>query len=190
MSTSRIAILGWGSLLWDKHPVFDSQHDRWKKAGPLLKLEFSRISRSRCNALTLVIDEDDGELNTVSYSISKRLKLIDAMCDLRCREGTTIQNIGYYSASNGSNRCRNPQALKSIITWCKKKQMTDVVWTDLKSNFTKKKGSLFVDAAITYIQTVLTAEGKSKAAEYIWRAPTFVNTPLRRALQTPPWFSP
>jgi len=55
-----IAILGWGSLLWDKNHDFDNQHESWKFDGPLLPLEFSRISKSRDNALTLVIDELNG----------------------------------------------------------------------------------------------------------------------------------
>jgi len=53
----KIAILGWGSLLWDASDAeFDSLHDEWKTDGPVLKLEFSRKSASRLNALTLVIE--------------------------------------------------------------------------------------------------------------------------------------
>ena len=53
----KIVILGWGSLLWDKtHREFDRHHSKWKLDGPTLKLEFSRESASRLNALTLVID--------------------------------------------------------------------------------------------------------------------------------------
>jgi hypothetical protein len=40
----KIAILGWGSLLWDKRPEFDEQHDEWQFDGPKLKIEFSRVS--------------------------------------------------------------------------------------------------------------------------------------------------
>jgi hypothetical protein len=47
-----------------------------------------------------------------------------------------------------------------------------------------------VDAALRYIQRSLDLEGKSKAAEYVWRAPDFVTTPLRAALQMAPWFAP
>jgi len=41
----EIAILGWGSLLWDQCTEFDSQHDSWNYDGPELKIEFSRISK-------------------------------------------------------------------------------------------------------------------------------------------------
>jgi len=43
----KIAILGRGSLLWDKKPEFEKRHGSWYEDGPLLKLEFSRISDSR-----------------------------------------------------------------------------------------------------------------------------------------------
>jgi hypothetical protein len=134
-----------------------------------------------------VIDEKKGTLCQVSYSISKRPKLLDTICDLRCREGTTIENIGYYSVHDGKFRCRNREALSAIAIWSKEKNLTDVVWTDLESKFDKKKGEPFVKTAVDYIQG-LDAAGKSKAAEYVWRAPDFVNTPLRRALQKKPWF--
>jgi hypothetical protein len=48
---SRIAILGWGSLIWEVHPAFDVYHWEWLADGPTLKLEFSRKSTSRKGAL-------------------------------------------------------------------------------------------------------------------------------------------
>ena len=35
----NIAILGWGSLLWDERPEFDGQHGDWKFDGPVVPLE-------------------------------------------------------------------------------------------------------------------------------------------------------
>lgn len=56
-TSPKIAILGWGSLLWDESDAeFDERHHEWKFDGPVLKLEFARKSSSRLNALTLVID--------------------------------------------------------------------------------------------------------------------------------------
>ena len=34
----------------------------------------------------------------------------------------------------------------------------------------------------------LSPKTKAKVAEYVWRTPRFVDTPLRRALQQAPWF--
>ena len=75
----RIAILGWGSLLWEGGLEFDSWHDAWEYDGPILKLEFSRISEKRLKALTLVIDTENGAETAVAWCLSKRMTLADAM---------------------------------------------------------------------------------------------------------------
>jgi hypothetical protein len=41
--------------------------------------------------------------------------------------------------------------------------------------------------AIDHVRS-LDAAARSGAAEYVGRAPEFVNTPLRTALQSQPWF--
>jgi len=61
-------------------------------------------------------------------------------------------------------------------------------WTALESNFEKEvKKPFSVDAAVAYVKT-LSRPGKAKAAEYVWRAPEFVQTPVRSALEQEPWF--
>ena len=69
------------------------------------------------------------------------------------------------------------------------KNLDAVIWTALESNFQEKTGQPFsVGAMLSHLKT-LTPEGKVKTAEYIWRAPEFVKTPVRTALQKEPWFS-
>ena len=161
---------------------FDKRHGPWSYDGPQLKIEFSRISRTRQGALTLVIDEKQGTLTTVAWCLSKRKDLGDATCDLRTREGTTLNYIAQVQIATG-NSADDP-----ILDWARSKKIDAVIWTALTSNFEKDTGQPFsVTAALTYIKT-LTPEGKAKAAEYIWRAPDFVSTPLRIALQAEPWF--
>jgi hypothetical protein len=59
----------------------------------------------------------------------------------------------------------------------------------IKSDFEAKQAKPFSPAeAIAYIQR-LTPEGRAKAAEYVWRAPSFIKTPLREALEREPWFT-
>jgi hypothetical protein len=62
---TKIAILGWGSLIWDKREEFERLHGPWQSDGPSLKIEFSRISSTRGGALTLVIDPHHGAICTV-----------------------------------------------------------------------------------------------------------------------------
>ena len=185
----KIAILGWGSLIWDNRSEFanfNSQIEEWKNDGPRLKLEFSRISKSREGALTLVLDEKNGAECTVQYAMSKRRVPDDAICDLRCREGTVLRNIGYYFADD--SRKGEPNVPDSIKKWIADKGFDVVIWTGLPSNFkTETEKDFSVNAAKEYLQG-LSNKGKAKSVEYIMCAPDYIDTPLRRAMQTEPWF--
>jgi len=184
----EIAVLGWGSLLWDPDPTFDATHGPWKRGGPRIKLEFSRISSKRKGALTLVIDAAHGSLTEVSYSISNRKTLSDAICDLRSREETVIKYIHFFDSKSDDNQRRDDATYEVISSWAKEKKLGAVIWTALRSNFEDVCGVAFSnEAAIRHIQS-LDPSAKAKAAEYIWRAPSFVNTSLRSALQREPWF--
>lgn len=186
--TLKIAILGWGSLIWEKCPEFDEWREDWCcDDGPAVKLEFSRISESRDGALTLVIDELNGDVCKVAYAISKRQYPDDSICDLRSREGTSLRRIGYYFADG--SRSGDPDIPESIRAWTNKTKLDVVVWTALPSNFREiRKKAFSVPEALSYLKT-LTPEQKVRAAEYVWRAPQFIRTPLRRELEVEPWFA-
>jgi hypothetical protein len=185
---TKIAILGWGSLLWDNSALqFDQQHDDWKPDGPVLKLEFSRKSVSRLNALTLVIDAVHGQKCQVAYALSRRRTAEEAKADLRAREKTAAQNIGYVFADGSRHHGRDAHSVDAILQWAKDKRIDFVLWTDLPGSFDVVPADEFLKSAVHHLQE-LSPEGKAKAAEYIWRAPDFIQTPLRAALQTEPWF--
>ena len=183
----RITVLGWGSLLWDKRPEFDQHHGDWHPDGPVLPLEFSRVSASRDRALTLVIDTDNGSDCQVAYAVSTRRCPEDAIADLRCREGTVMKRMGFYFA-DGSRRCE-PDIPGTISHWATEKRFDVVVWTGLPNNFRQETDKDFtLEAAIEYLQG-LPPKGKAIAATYVWRAPLFVRTKLRESLEIQPWFS-
>ena len=188
--SKQIAILGWGSLLWgvENNRDFERLHGPWMSDGPELQLEFSRKSRTRAGALTLVIDPKHGAASRVAYAFSARAEPQEAINDLLRREGTTSENIGRFFAEHFTlNRARSAVALASIGTWAKEKSLDAVLWTDLVGDFDAIDEDAFVQSAVRYIQG-LTAKGKAKAAEYVWLAPDFVRTPLRDALEKEPWF--
>ncbi len=103
----KIAILGWGSLIWDQDTEKGKEFDRWRESkwesvkDLKLPIEFSRVSKSRKDALTLVIDGDNGTECYFRYAFSKRKHFEDAVCDLKDREGTSWRDIGFWSI-NGS----------------------------------------------------------------------------------------
>lgn len=183
-----IAILGWGSLLWDVRPEFNQHHLPWQFDGPQLPIEFARISKTPGGALTLVLDSACGTPCTVAHARSKRNDPEDAIFDLRSREGTTRKNIGYFFANGSAQQAREASTLATIAAWAKAKAFDVVVWTDLPSNFQAEAGQPFsVPAALAHLSS-LSPEGKAAAAAYVWRAPELVVTPLRTELQSQPWF--
>jgi hypothetical protein len=154
-----------------------------------MKIEFSRVSKKRIGALTLVIDREHGVPISVAWCLSRRSIIEDAISDLRCREETTIKNIGRIFVGLHEAWREGTEEEKAIISWGRRKEIDVVIWTALKSNFKEKTGQLFsVEMAVSYVKT-LTPEGKMKAVEYVLHAPNFVQTPVRAALQQEPWFS-
>jgi hypothetical protein len=184
----RIAILGWGSLLWEGGAEFDRWHGPWQYDGPALKLEFSRVSQRRLGALTLVIDEVHGTPTTVAWCLARRVNLEDAVGDLRSREDTTADNIGRLIVTPRAVSSTEHGAEDPKLAWARLKGLAAVVWTALQSNFQEKTQRPFsVDGAVSYLRT-LEPEAKAKAVEYVRRAPEFVRTPVRSALLTEQWF--
>lgn len=180
-------------MLWDTNPRFDAQHGEWHENGPELRIEFSRISQTRYNALTLVL-HPHVSLNPcrVAFATSKRSELGDAICDLQCREDTTSKNIGYCLADGSAHRGHDRESIDAIQTWLRGQEGIDaVIWTDLTSNFDSFKDGpkkpFTVENAIAWIES-LDPKGRAAAVEYVRRAPNFVRTPLRTALESRPWF--
>ncbi len=188
----KIAILAWGSLIWDDNwPEFDKQRGEWLKDGPILPLEFSRVSASRDKALTLVIDTVNGKDCSVMYAESKRTNPDDTIADLRDREGTIMKHMGFHFAKDPARKCV-PPVPPSIPVWASSKKIEVVIWAGMPSNFFEKNAvkartEFSVEAAVAHLQKI-TLKGKAAAAEYVWRAPELVVTPLRTKLQADPWF--
>ena len=182
----RVAILGWGSLLWEGS-AFDKWHDDWRYDGPILKLEFSRVSASRLNALTLVIDRDNGQPNRVAWCLSRRDHSVLTHADLQSREGTTARNIGRILLAQ-LDLSPTDRSAADIAAWARTQALDAVVWTRLSSNFESATRVPFsIENAEAYLRN-LPSPGKTKAAEYLSQAPEFINTALRTAVQKEKWF--
>lgn len=186
----KVAVLGWGSLIWDQDTEKGKEFDHWRKSkwevvrDLKLPIEFSRISKSRKGALTLVIDEDNGRECYVRLTSSRRKYFEDAVCDLKRREGTHWGNIGYWSARGD---CSGHKLADCIGSWGAKRGFDAVVWTALESNFQEcAKKSFTIENAIRHLKG-LSPIGQLEAKEYIWRAPDEVRTKLRVELETDSW---
>lgn len=175
----KIAILGWGSLIWDQRELLTS--DNWQKGGPILPIEFSRISSG--GRLTLVIDEQSGVPVKTQYARSGSANLRQAIEDLRKREDTLKSRIGVVSQTINNTTT----GFDTIKSWATKEKWDAVIWTGLPSNFEDKKDVPFtVENGLVYLSGLVGKE-KAEAREYIERAPEEVDTPLRRGIGKKFW---
>ncbi|WP_340108085.1 hypothetical protein [Pikeienuella sp. HZG-20] len=194
MTTSlrgRIAVIGWGSLLWDLDDLAPKVKGPWlMRAGPALPFEFSRISPKRKLALALCLDPAHGALCPTNAILSLRSDIHEAAEDLRARErAADIGFIGAFCARTGFRRSRLPDVAALFSEWCAATGAAGAVWTDLDSNFEAVRGAPFsCDAAIAYLRG-LRGESLEEALRYVSLAPETTETPLRRALDADPWWT-
>jgi len=168
----KIAIIAWGSLIWDRRelPILGE----WQKGGPVLPIEFSRISRD--GRLTLVIDDKNGVPVGTYYAQSASSDLLQAVKDLRKREGSPKEMIGVISKTMNNRRLGH----ESIHAWATAHKWDAAIWTGLPSNFEEKRHIPFtVKNGLAYLET-LGDEKRGAAMQYIDLAPARVDTPFRR----------
>jgi hypothetical protein len=179
---SRVAILGWGSLVWDPRQLGIDHEIGWRRGGPEVPLEFSR--RSSDGRLTLVIDTDHGVPLSVRYATSTAETLSQAVRNLAEREGTGPKTgVGHLEVATRAGHSRIASVLDTCALWGDSSGYTHIVWTDLPPS-----ESFTLDWAWNYL-TSLTGEAERRAREYIVRAPPEIETPLRRLLASRGWLS-
>ena len=174
----KIAIFGWGSLLWEPKGL---KCDKcWRKDGPELPIEFTRISKD--GRLTLVIYPTVKKVKTY-WTLSTESTLEAARQNLRKREGTCLDKIGFVSLQDENGHSQFRDSVKGPIqTWAREKKVDAVIWTDLESRFQNKCGEDFSEeAAIKYLKC-LTGGKKEKAKKYVLCAPEQTDTSLRRRI--------
>lgn len=186
----RVAVIGWGSLLWDLDDLAPKVDGHWlTEAGPALPLEFSRISPKRLMSLVVVIDPDHGDLCPSHAIASRRATAAEAAADLAQREHAQLDNIGLHDVASGRTRASDPRIGALFSQWCAQTGAAGAVWTDLPANFRQAAGAPFsVAAGIGYLRG-LARPSLAEAKRYIDGAPAQTSTPLRRALAADPWWS-
>lgn len=172
----RIAILGWGSLVWDLGDlrVVD---DTWHKGGPELQIELSRVSQKR-GYLTYVIDETHTRRVPTRYAVSRFRSMEDAIANLACREGCAAHSIGYVKSGPRARRRSRTGLWMDIQVWVRAKKFDAAIWTDLPPDF---PGGFTLDRAVAFFKR-LPVETAEDARKYVREAPQEVDTDLRRRL--------
>lgn len=174
-----IAILGWGSLIWDPRDL--PIKGGWKNDGPALPIEFCRISGSW--PLTLVIKPGFDNVN-VLHTVSDDRNVKEAKMNLALREGCTTKHIGLIDSITGDSNVSSEtnQYVPAIKEWMAVHGYDSVIWTDLPSNFKEKTGREFsIKNGIGFLKA-LSPERLERALHYIDNAPLQINTKLRTAI--------
>lgn len=166
-----IVCLGWGSLIWNPQEL--PVKGDWQNDGPVLPVEFLRISRD--GRLTLVIDPVSKPL-TVLWTELDVSDLSDAIKQLKSREGTTSKQIGRWP-------CTEKFAYGAEIgRWAFEKKLEGVVWTALGPKFADEDGRRASrDEALQYLRS-LSGEKRDRACEYVQRTPQQIDTDYRQAI--------
>lgn len=180
----KIAILAWGSLIWQpKDLLFDSEFG-WKKDGPILPIEFARISKD--GRLTLVITQN-GTLVPTLYTLSKYESLNEAILNLAIREGSGRRSIGSYNKSK--NEFSHDVFFKErIVDWINKKEFDAVIWTNLEENWNLKNengeiiGEILPENRIEHLK-FLKGNKSALAEEYVRKTPIQIKTKYRTLIE-------
>jgi hypothetical protein len=159
---------------------------QWMVGGPVLPIEFSRVSDN--GRLTLVIDETNGVSVATRYAPSSCCDVSTAVADLMAREGTPNRDrIGFLDLPRKKCSRRalqlHPGACEAIRKWVSTQDFDAIVWTAIGPRFIEKTGEPFsVEAAIRYLGS-LKGEMRDMALKYIREAPPEAQTPVRRRAQ-------
>lgn len=173
-----IAILGWGSLVWNPGEL--STVGDWDPSGPMLPVEFARISRADKLALSLFPGADPVR----TYWIRSGSDDLEATREnLRSRQNcVTTVDIGFLARDGRCQFRPLPGLRESVKAWLEPHpDIEAVIWTDLRSNFEAKTGgtAFTVEDGIAWLENLVRANRHQRAEEYIRKAPPQTETRLR-----------
>ena len=180
----KIAVLGWGSLIWQPKDLKFDANIGWKENGPVLPIEFARISKD--GRLTLVITPYGTEVPTL-YSISSFDNLDLAVLNLAVREGSGRMSIGSYNKSKDEFSPIDFSFKENIKNWIQTTDFDAVIWTNLPENWKIRNEEKVVVKTIdpkdriNYLQNLKGAES-ALAEEYIRNAPKQIATKYRNQI--------
>lgn len=179
----KIAIIGWGSLIWDSGELKIIKP--WQPNGPKLPVEFARISNNGRVTLVIYLGRNDNPSPT-SWALSTYDDLGDAREDLRKRE-VMPDFLNVHGVTKEGAPIGPPRGLTTVFStvrdWLKKRDQLDAaIWTGLESNWegTPEIEQPFSPIAVVAYLKGLRDEKLKLAQEYFVKAPRGIDTPVRR----------
>ena len=173
----RIAVVGWGSLLWSPRTL--PLAGTWASDGPVLPIEFARISAD--GRLTLIIEEGSEPIVTYHALLSVS-GLEEAVEALARREVCGPEHIGIWSPVK-SRASVALSVLPVLASWARERDLEGVVWTDLPATFADRAGQPWTPPAAVEYLGGLTGPTRQRAEEYVRRAPPQTRTATRTLIE-------
>ncbi len=178
----RIAIIVLGLPLLGIRRNLETTND-WFADGPMLPLEFARISGG--NRVTLVIKPSFDNVTTM-YAISSHDNLAAARANLAAREGTpNLENIGFVDCRAEVHHARpqNSLIIDTLKQWNQTRFFDAIIWSDFAPNFSDRLNRNFTLANVIAYITCLPENEKKATLEYIRKAPEQITTRFRAAIK-------
>ena len=182
----KIAIIAWGSLV--RRPETLSFIGSFKLTDLQLPIEFCRVSDD--GRLTLVVDGAYGAPCPARVAVSGFDALPYAINNLRKRERTTRENIGFVEMRSGQHspkigRGAPFETVDVVKSWVADNGYDAAIWTSLERNLPAAESAtaaFSAEAAIRYLES-LHDPASDYALNHIRDAPSEVRTPVRAAIE-------
>jgi len=170
---TRIAVLGWGSLIWDPRELPIQRE--WFKDGPLVHIEFVRQSQD--NRITLVLTKSEKPVRSL-WAIMDCTDLDVAKEALRKREGCKLEDIHAWSSGESA-----PVTIHDLGAWAKFRSIESAIWTSLPPKFNGTNGTTpIIEQVLEHLKGLSGAE-RDNAERYIRNAPRQIDTEYRRKIE-------
>ncbi len=179
----NIVCIAWGSLLWKPAPL--KLASGWHPGGPLLPLEFARVSDDSPE-VALVLCEDARPMPTYwAYLATQDLDAARAM--LGQREKVTAARpdwIGSVPSAGGA------QEDARIAAWLRRMRIDAAVWTALPAKFEGESGRVPTAEEVVQALVRLPAGERAEAEHYVRHTPAHIDTRYRRIIEACLGWSP
>lgn len=173
----RIAVLGWGSLVWNPGGLLIQR--AWFNDGPFVQVEFLRESDNGC--LTLVLHESAVAVRSL-WAVMDATDLLQARRNLFARERCSEENFDRDIRSWQRGQA-TPQLITDLEPWAQARGIDAVIWTGLPPKKNRKNFAVpTIEDVLQYLNE-LSKDKRANAEEYIRKAPVQIDTPYRRRIE-------
>jgi len=173
---TKIACLGWGSLVWDPRDL--PVQREWFRDGPFVQVEFAR--KSQDERITLVLEHSAKDVRSL-WALMDTPDLAASREALRRREGISKKNEGQH-IGNWSAGDPSPESIPDLASWALANALDHVVWTALPPKFHDAEQTPTAEQVVGYLKGLVGTK-RDHSEQYVRRAPRQIDTAYRRLIE-------